>query len=156
MTSNYTTWTFLDNSGEKSNVRVFNGEITNLTIAAYVTGWMALEAALEDITLGTVHQRVVNASQTVLSQTLPASTDAQRENKWLVTYQGDTSLKLFRFEIPTADLSSTHLYPNQDEADLTDADMAAFVSAFEAIGRSPDDEDETVTVTSIRHVGRNI
>jgi len=156
MTSNYTTWTYLDNSGEKSNVRLYNGPITNLTIAGYVTAWGAVEAALANITLGTLHQRIVNASQTVIAQALPADTDAQRERKWVVTYQGDTSMKLFRFEIPTADLSGTHLLPNQDVADLEDADIAAFVTAFEDIARSPDSENETVTVLSIRHAGRNV
>jgi hypothetical protein len=44
-----------------------------------------------------------------------------------------------------------------DQVVLADAgEMAAFVTAFEAIGRSPDDDEETVTVLRARIVGRNI
>jgi len=155
MAQNSTVLTYLDNTGEKSPVRVYNGPITNLTIAGYVTAYGALEAAIAGITLGTLAQRAVNTSTVTVSQTPAADTSAQRERKWLVTYQGDTSLKLFRLELPCADLADGHLIPNTDKADMENAEIAAFVAAFEAIGRSPDSETETVTVLSIRHVGRN-
>lgn len=154
MAQNTTVFTYLDNSNEKSAVRIYNGPINAGTYAGYVTAYGALETALSAITLGTLAQRSVNTSTTIVSQTAPSDENAQRERKWLVTYQGDTSLKKFQMEIPTADLSGTHLLPNTDLADLTDADIAAFVTAFETIARSPDSESETVTVLSMRHVGR--
>jgi len=155
MTQYSTTLTYLDHTGEKSAVRVFNGAINAGTYAGYVTAYGDLETALAGITIGTLAQRMVNTATTTVSQTPPADVDAQRERKWLVTYQGDTSLKLFRLEIPCADLSGGHLIANDDKADLADADIAAFVTAFETIARSPDSDTETVTVLSIRHVGRN-
>jgi len=155
MTQNTSVFTYLDHSGEKSAVRVCNGPINAGTYAGYVTAYGALEAALQNITLGTLHKRAVNTASTVVSQTLPA-VNAQRERKWLVTYEGDTSKKLFHLEIPCADISGTHLVPNTDLADMTDSAIVAFVDAFETMARSPDSETETVTVKTIRHVGRNI
>lgn len=155
MAQNTTVLTYLDHSGEKSAVRVYNGPINAGTYAGYVTAYGALEAALQNITLGTLHQRMVNTATTVVSQTLP-TVQAQRERKWLVTYEGDTSKKLFHLEIPCADLSGTHLVPNTDLADMTDSAIIAFVDAFETIARSPDSDSETVTVLRMRHVGRNI
>jgi len=46
--------------------------------------------------------------------------------------------------------------PNTDVADITSTDWAAFVTAFEAYAKSPDDVAETVTVIDARVVGRNI
>jgi hypothetical protein len=80
---------------------------------------------------------------------------AQRELKWLITYQGDSSGKLFSIEIACPDITD-NIVPATDLADLASTDWAAWVTAFEDFARSPDDLAETVTVVSARLVGRNI
>jgi len=72
-----------------------------------------------------------------------------------VSYQGDTSGKMFSIEIAAPNLTD-NLNGNSDQADLTSTDWAAFVTAFEAYVRSPDNGTETVTVVGARVVGRNI
>lgn len=112
--------------------------------------------------MGSMHKEQWIGDDTVLEQDRPTSNWAQRENKILVTYQGDTSLKLFTIEIPTANLDVLTLSEDSDAIVLVDGDgetpgpMEAFVTAFETIARSPDSDEETVTVLRARYVGRNI
>jgi hypothetical protein len=147
--------TFLDRSKEKSPAK-FVGPVP---VQSGFDTWRALMdallAAMEDITGGTVQKIVQSNSVDLNSNAAPTDEEVQREKKWLVTYRATTSQKLFRLEIPTA-LPTGHLLPASDEADLAETDMAAFVSAFEAFVRSPDNGTEAVTVESIRFVGRNI
>jgi len=148
-------FTMNDYSNEKSRFEVFAGDITAVSLPGFLTQFGALRTAIENITLGVVQQEAWVGDRTLLSNTPPTDPLAQRENKWRVVYVGDTTGKLFGLEIATAELAGGHLLPNSDLADLTETDMAAFVSAFEAIARTPDDDTETVTVTSIQFVGRN-
>lgn len=148
-------FTLLDYSNEKSRVTVYNGAITSASIAGFLTQFGALRTAIEGITLGVVQQEAWVGDRTVISNTPPPNEFAQRELKWMVTYTGDTSNKVFQVTVPTADATG-NLVPGTDLADLTTTAMAAFVTAFEAIARTPDSDLETVTIQSIRLVGRNI
>jgi len=148
-------FTMLDYSNEKSSFEVFVGDITAISIAGFLTDFGALRTAVEGITLGTVNKEQWIGDRTLLSNTPPGDPLAQRENKWRVVYTGDTSGKLYSLEIATAELGGGHLLANSDFADLAETDMAAFVTAFEDIARTPDDDTETVTVVSIQFVGRN-
>lgn len=149
------TITYLDYDGEKSPFKI----TTSTPVAAGFDTWNteigAVVSALANITLGNVNKTVRSSTVTPGTNDTPASEIAQRESKWLVTYRDTTTEKLFRCEIPTADLVG-HLLPASQEADLTETDMAAFVTAFEQLARSPDDVTHAVEVMSIRHVGRNI
>lgn len=147
--------TYLDYSVEKSPFQITTITPTAANHDTWKSNMAALKTALADITLGVAQQEVQTALVDVLDNTPPTNALAQRESKWLVTYKGNTSEKLFRSEIPTADIVG-HLLPASDEADLTEADMAAFVSAFETVARSPDNGTEACTVLSVRFVGRNI
>lgn len=147
-------FTLLDYSNERSSTTVNVGAITAVSIIGFLTDFGALRTAIEGITLGVVAQEAWVGDRTVLSNTPPTDPEAQREKKWLVRYVGDTSGKVYQLEIPTAELAGGHLLPMSDFADLTETDMAAFVTAFEDIARTPDDDTETVTVQSIQYVGR--
>lgn len=150
-------FTLLDYSNEKSGMSFYAGDITAVSLPGFLTEFGALRTAVEGITAGTMAKEEWVGDRTILSNTPPASAQAQRELKWLVTYQGDTSQKLFQMEIPTADLGVAGiLVPGTDLADLSQTQMAAFVTAFEQIARTPDSDLETVTVISIRFVGRNL
>lgn len=153
--AHYSTFTLLDYSGEKSSVQVYNGSITALTIADFLTEFGALRAAIDGITLGTVHKEKWTGDDTLLSNTLPTSQFAQRELKWLVKYRNVANNKLFTVEVPTADPTG-RLIPGTDLADLTNAQMAAFVTAFETIARTPDNDVDGTDVMEVRLVGRNL
>jgi len=154
MASEYTL-TYIDYDGEKSPAKFVGPSPVQAGFDTWESQLAALKNAIADITLGNLHKEVRSSFVDVVSNDLPTSEIAQRESKWLVTYRANTSEKLFRVEIPCADLVG-HLLPASKEADLTEADMAAFVSAFETFVRSPDNGTEAVTVMRIVNVGRNI
>lgn len=150
----YGTFTVLDYSEEKSPVSFSFGGVTAINIAGFLTEFGNLRTALTNIILGTVQKEKWVGDDTVLSNTPPASQNAQIELKWLLTYEGATTKKKFRQEIPTPDTSK--LVPGTDLADMTDPDVAAYVTAFETIAKSPDNDTEGVNVLDMRLVGRNI
>lgn len=147
--------TLQDWSREKSPFRVTTVTPSAATHDAWNTAIDTLKSGLAAITLGTFNNEERSALVDLLNSDPPTDDQAQRERKWLVTYKGDTSEKIFRCEVPTADTAGKML-ANSDEADLANADIALFVSAFEALAKSPDNGTESVTVLSIRSVGRNI
>ena len=150
-----TEWQFLDYSNERSTVRIKNGAVTAVSIGGFLTAVGTMRTALEGITLGTISKEKWIGDDTLISNELPANAFAQREFKWLVRYHGNTSQDKMTLTIPTADYTN-RLIPGTDRADLTDAGIAAFVTAFEAFARSDRDDTETVTVDEIVVVGRNL
>lgn len=152
--SHYNVLTYRDASGELSNMTVHNGAITAVSIAGFLTDFGDLKTAVDALVIGQLATEMWVGDKSLVSRDLPASDYAQRENKWLVTYEGDTSHKLFQIEIPTADAALRN--QNNDDIDITAAPFAAFVTAFETIARSPDSDVETVTVRGMKFVGRNL
>lgn len=131
-------------------------QIDAANLATWLTGWGEFKTALEAITAGVLAKENVAIYNTVLSDAIPASPFAQRETKILVTYQGNTSARKFRIELPCPDLTVLTL-TGKDKVTLADGGvMAAFVTAFQAIARNPYDDAETVTVIGAKVVGRNI
>lgn len=156
MAAHKSVFTFLDVKGEKATHALYNGAITAVSIAGFLTNFGAYKTALAAITIGAIHKESWIGDDTLLTNDRPASGWAQRELKMLVTYRGDTSEKLFQVEIPTPDLDNLTL-GEKDSVVLADGGiMAAWVTAFETIARSPDSDEETVTVVAARVVGRNI
>jgi len=143
-----------DYSNEKSSFGVTSITANAGNLAAQQTAAAALAGAVENLTIGELTKQSMNL---VILDTpaIPTSPYAQREMKWLVSYVGDSSGKIFQVEIAAPDITD-NVVPNTDTADLTSTDWAAFVTAFEAYVRSPDNGTETVTVLGARLVGRNI
>lgn len=145
----------LDYSGEREGLlpAIHVGEITAVSLPGFLTNLAALETAIDAIVLGTRAQTgyIVN---TVNSNTRPADKNAQVETQMLVTYMGDTTEKSYSFRIPTVDYDAFNYV--DDEVILSGAGASAattaFITAFENIARAPDDDAETVTVTSMRVV----
>lgn len=154
-TSHYNTVTLIDYSEEKSSVTVLNGSITALTIAAFLTQFGALKTAIEGITKGVIVGSSWVGDKDILAAAAPVDVFAQRELKWLVRYENVVSHKIYTLEVPTADPTG-RLQAASDKADLADTEMAAFVTAFEAIGRSPENDVDGVAVLDITLVGRNL
>ncbi len=150
----YGTLTVRDYSEETSNFRVNFGAVTAVSIAGLLTQWGALRGAIGGIINGVLGKETLVMDSTVLSNAAPVATDAQIELKWLFTYEGNTSHKKYSFEVPTPDTSL--LIPGTDMADTTDPLIAAAITAAEDIGRTPDNDLETINILDIRLVGRNI
>lgn len=152
MTVNY--MQFTDYSNEKSGVSVVSANLDAGNFAAQQTLALALSVATGALSLADLTKRTM--SDILLdSPSVPTNVYAQREIKWLVQYQGNTSGKLFTLEIPAANLTG-NLVANTDIADVSSADWLAWIEAFEDIARSPDNDTETVTFRGARVVGRNI
>jgi len=148
------TFQITDYSNEKSSFGVTSITATAGNLAAQQTLAADLAAAVVDLTIGEVTKQQM-ALVILDTPAIPTSPYAQRELKWLVQYIGDASGKIFSTEIAAPNITD-NVAANTDIADLTSTDWAAFVTAFEAFVRSPDNGTETVTVLGARVVGRNI
>lgn len=138
-----------DYEGSIGTVDVNTGLVTALTLPALLTQIGALRTAIDGITRGVLANEKQYVFDTILSQALPTNQDAQRGNKWLVSYHDNTQffdppvnaipndayLRKYRIMIPTADNSL--LADNENDLDLTAGAGLAFKTAFEAIAKSP-------------------
>jgi hypothetical protein len=161
------TYSFLDYDRESASTNLQTGAVTAVSLPGLLTQIGALRTAIGNIVVGTISGESLYAFRTRLSNAPPADPQAQRERVWVVHYEDVTAFfddpvnaipnegfgKNFTIAIPTADFSGTHLLANSEDADLTDTEMAAFVTAFEAIARSP--YGGAVNVTRIEAGGRS-
>lgn len=109
-----------------------------------------LLTAIQAIVLGELNKEIIVLSDTWSSSAPAASNLAQRENKWLVRYTDTTTHRIFKSEIPTADLSL--LANNSEFLDLSAGPGLAFKNAFDAVVKSID--GNAVEVISVQFVGR--
>lgn len=149
----YGTFSVLDYSEEKSTWSFNVGAITAISIGGFLTAFGNLRTSLSNIITGTVQKEKIVMDDTVLSNVPPVDSNSQVELKFLLSYEGDTTKKVFHSEIPTPDTSK--IIPGTDEVDMTDTDIIDFVTDFEGIARTPDSDLETVTVLGMHLVGRN-
>lgn len=145
-------FTFQDFSEEKSSFGFHFGPITVGTIAAFLTQFGALRTATSNIVLGTMTSDQWTGDLTHYVNAAPTDVNAQRERKFLIQYEGTTTHSNYTGTIPTADFTG-RLIIGTDDVDLTETDVAAWVTAFEALCKTP--EGEAVNVIGIRAVGRN-
>jgi len=158
---------FLDYSDEKASSGVHVGNVTAVSLPGLLTQIASYITAIDAITIGTITYDSLQAYRTARGVDLPTDVDAQRERAWRVFYQDDLPFfddpvnaipnagfgKQFHFDIPTAHFGLAAVFPiNSDEADLTQTQIAAFITAFEAMARSP--YGGTVVVTKIVGVGK--
>lgn len=150
----YYDFTILDYSEEKSGSRIYFGAVTALNIAGFLAQLGDFRNALTGLITGVLHRDKWVGDSTLVSNAPPTSPQAQNELKIQFRYEGANTKKQYRIEIPTADTSK--VIPGTDKVNLTDSEVASFITAFEAIGRTPDDDTEGVNVLDARLVGRNI
>jgi len=153
MAKHYAGVTILDASDESSSTSFSIGAVTAISIAGFLTQFGAWKTALGNIILGKISKDIWVGDRTDIDNVPPTDSNAQIELKWLLSYQANTTKKTFREEIACPDTAK--LIPGTDQADMTDTDIAAFVDAVEDLYRSPDDDAESVTVLSMKLVGRN-
>jgi len=149
-----TNFTIRDFSNEFSSFAVTSPTGTPANLAAELASAAALSSAIENLTIGHLDRYTYQIIPLDTPLT-PSNPLAQRELKWLVSYRGDVSGKVFQMEIAAPD-PTDNLVGNSDVADIGSADWNAFVVAFETYARSPDNGTENVVVIGARLVGRNI
>lgn len=163
--------TIADYNGEQSTMNVSCEVIADdgSNFAALNTAFDTLETAIQGITRGLRTRKQVNYVKR-LGNGRATDPEAQREEKWLVTYEDISAyldspantlpnpgqFKLYNAEIPCADLSlrvgnSELLYPYPGGAAPTP--LTDFISAFQAFVKSP--TGGSVVIKEIRAVGRN-
>jgi hypothetical protein len=142
--------TYLDASTEKAVVTFPMATMTAANHDAQVALVTALLAALPDVTNGTIMEHTVVERRVRDSNAVPAS--GQRELKWLLTYQDDTTKKLYTTELPCADDSAGLRMGGKDDADLTNAGWTDFIAAFNAMVIV---DGHTCTLLRAKIVGRN-
>lgn len=154
----YASLTFLDATGEKTNTNFPHGAITAANLPGYLTAYGTFRAAVEGITRGTLHKERIVMDDTLISNSIPANPDAQREDKILVVYRDTTTNKKYTLTIGTLDRQVVQFVPGGGDAiDLTaPAAVATFVSEFQAFCHPPDAPANAVEIVQMRVVGRNI
>lgn len=152
---------YRDATDEVGDFEVFVGAITAVSIAGFLTDFGNLQTATDNITLGVRARQSWIGDRTTVSNAIPTNKAAQRECKLRVKYQGNTTEKPFTVSIPTVEFDKLVFLPGGKDAvafkaaNGAHADIIAWVTAFQTIARSPDDELENVTVIGMRFIGAN-
>lgn len=152
----------VDHDNERAGTTVNWETITEVNFVSAIANMNILQARIDALTLGTLAERSITL-RARLSNTPPNNPLAQRETKWLVSYEDITEYlavdvvnpgfgKIFTLELPCADLSL--LSPNSDEIDYTNSAYTNFRTTFENHAKSP--YGGAVRILKMRHVGRNI
>jgi len=149
-------FSYQDFSQEKSAATFATRQATAANFDAIAAEISALLAALQGITLGNVNTTRWVAQKNSVTAGAPAVSTAQRELKWLLVLEDDSTGARIQREVPTADTVDATLYiAGTDFADLSDADWVAVKAAIDGIFINPD-TGNTVTLVSARLVARNI
>ena len=169
MPQNKANFTIEDYDTESSRTGVNIGPLTaaNFTAkrAAIDDLKAALKAGTQPVVLGEIRTTTISE---VFSESAANVTNvyAQRETKWLVTMRDNTQFfdvgntinnpgfgDTFKIEVPTA--NPNLLLTGSDLIDETNTDVAAWITALEAIANSPTGGNECLFV-SAQLVGRNL
>lgn len=152
---------YRDATNEVGSFEMNVGAITAVSIAGFLTQFGAFQTATDAITLGIRARQHWTGDRTVVSNAIPTDPAAQREAKLFVRYMDDVTQEEFHVSVPTVDYSKLVFMPEAKDAvafaaaNGAHADIVAWVTAFEALGRSPRNDQNTVTITGMRFVGRN-
>jgi len=149
------TYTINDHSNELSSFGITVAELTSGTIVADLAAAAALRTATAAIIIGAMVKEQISQIPYDTPAT-PSNYYAQREIKWLVTYRGATTGKLFQLEIACPLQNANTINGNTDEANVADSLWTDWISAFEAYAQSPDDITEGVVFVGAKLVGRNL
>lgn len=146
--------TYMDYDRELSTTK-FNmaqlDAVTVLTIGARVA---ALRAAIAGISGATLKAERFAQFENELSNVPPTNQYYQRETKWLVKYQDNVTLDIYRTEIPCANLS---LLANHSEfLDITTALSPGLLFKTEFEADVVSEEGNPITVLSVQAVGRDL
>lgn len=153
----YGFFTFCDQSKEKATTS-FNMvplEADGSNYALITAAFATIKAAFQGVTAGSIFEEALVAERNRLTNVYP--TTGHREDKWLVRYQDNTTLKVYGFELPNADDTNVVYSTGTDFWNLAvgvrTAQMTAVITAVEGNIKSP--TGGAITVLSVQRVGRN-
>ncbi len=147
--------TYADFGGEKSTLSLPIAAITSANYDAKMTLVGALRTAIGLLTEGLSVKKVIHVESVGSGSGKATSPTAQRELKWLVSYQDATTLKRLTCEIPAPLLTAAFIDTTPEgNAILTATEWVDFIADFEAIVVAPD-TDNAVEILAVRLVGRN-
>lgn len=154
MTYGFHSTSVKDHSGESSKFSIRTDEVTAANYDAITTLMETLRDATLDITLGLhVSDSWGNRNQVGASNGVAPEPESRRETKFLVSYSDDVNFALGSMELPCANVAD-YAQSGTDEVDLGNSEIAAFVTALEAVHRST--YGNAITVQKITIVGRNL
>jgi len=134
--------------GGKATTR---GNILQLTagnIVAQTAAVSAWESAAEPLTNGSIRRSAVDHGADIANPAITAPLN--KGEKWVITMQETAgNARLFTHTIPAPNESGGHLITGTLNADLTDADWAAYVAAANALLTTPDGGAMTVLSATI-------
>lgn len=150
-----------DYDGEPTGFSINVADVTAANHDALVTAIATLRTAVVGLTLGGIESSMI-AEKTFNTPIVITDPLAQRESKWqLVVVEATTGRKYATTEIPMANLADFLLGGSPYiikggvvVGDDTGTEISDFVTAYEAIAKSPN--GNALTVWDMYHVGANI
>lgn len=163
-----------DHENEPSGVLFWVQDVGAANYASVTQDIDEVKDAIDTIILGTIREAGFSKDFPESAGFPSGVPNAQRETKWLVTYQDNMQfldeantianpgyLKIFTTEIPCADLSL--LPAGEDELDISAGVGLAFKGVWEANVRTPYNHTHghvtppatTNTLISVKHMGKN-
>lgn len=121
--------------------------------ASYAAWKSSLVTQMSGISGGT-YKYVTDSLNTFFAGAPPTDPDAQRERKWLVRMEDNTTGRISQFTIPTATVTALTFKPNTDEVDLSVAPAPALIAVIEE--GFINTAGNPCSVDSIELVGRNL
>lgn len=144
-----------DYSKEQTVVTYPIGDVTAGNLASVQTNIGAIASAQSALTLGSVEFAQTHLDKVLVNGNAAATNPfAQRELKWLITYQDVVTKRIHFLTMGTAALTTGHLLGNTDKANLSNADWVAYKTAFEDLVFAPD-TNNAVEMLDAEVVGRN-
>lgn len=142
-----------DGKPESGTTEIRINDLNAGNLAAQITLLGNLLAAFQTMSLGLLAHETIVLSDTFSNAGFAAEKAAQRETKWLVSMEDNTTHRIETFTIPCAD---TSLLPdNHSELiDLSAGAGLALKTAVEAVYRTIG--GNTATIVSCKYVGRNL
>jgi len=152
MTSSATI-SILDYDGETTRTTVTIDAITAGNLVTQIGLVDDLQSAIGGITLGNIATKQVVAETVFVTRAPATSTNAQRENKWLVRSEDTVTHEIVTHTIGTADLSLLSAHSEFITAFPVGV-LGNFKDAWEAVVLSK--ALNPVTLISLQNVGRNL
>lgn len=149
-------FTLVDATGETTTFAIPMGAITAVSLPDFLTEFGQLRTAIEGVTLGNVVRESWTGDNTTFTPGRPSDPAAQRETALRIYFIGNSGSPERHVTLGTVDTSKL-TFPTESDSVPLDAspEIEALVSAIEQIGRHPNSDLETITVTKLRLVGRN-
>ena len=160
-------FTILDNSRESSSFGFATGALTPVSLPGALTAFGTLRTKTAAIVKGTIAAEALIVNRTKLSNTPPVDPTSDVGRKLLVTYEDTTEYfddpvnaipnagfgKVFSVEIPDFDDTLAGvMIANTDDVNMGQAAIGEWITAFEALAKSP--YNGAVHVTRMQRVQR--